>query len=59
MQLRKPISLILIAMLLFSTSVILLPSDSVLAGVGPTFESSHDGDDSDGMGKARHFPRSH
>ncbi len=55
MQLRKPISLILIAMLLFSTSVILLPSDSVLAGVGPTFESSHDGDDSDEMGKAVTF----
>ena len=55
MQLRKPISLILIAMLLFSTSVILLPSDSVLAGVGPTFESSHDGDDSDDMGKAVTF----
>ena len=55
MQLRKPVSLILIAMLLFSTSVILLPSDSVLAGVGPTFESSHDGDDGDEMGKAVTF----
>jgi hypothetical protein len=42
MQLRKPISLILIAMLVFSTSVFLLPADSALAGDGPTFESSHE-----------------
>ena len=40
MQLKKPISLILIVMLLFSTSVFLLPAESALAGVGPTFESS-------------------
>ena len=40
MQLRKPLSLILIVMLLFSTSVFLLPAESALAGDGPTFESS-------------------
>jgi nucleoid-associated protein YgaU len=40
MQLRKPLSLILIVMLLFSTSVFLLPAESALAGNEPTFESS-------------------
>ena len=40
MQLRKPLSFILIVMLLFSTSVFLLPAESALAGDVPTFESS-------------------
>jgi len=52
MQLKKPISLILIAMLLFSTTVVLLPAEFALASDGPTFESSHGGDDDDAMGDA-------
>ncbi len=52
MQLKKPLSLILIAMLLFSTTVVLLPAEFALASDGPTFESSHGGDDDDAMGDA-------
>ncbi len=49
MQLRKPLSLLLIAMLLFSTSVVLIPAGNALAGNGPTLESSHDQDDDEMM----------
>ena len=52
MQLKKPLSLMLIVMLLFSTSVVLLPADFALASDGPIFESSHGGDDNDEMGDA-------
>ena len=50
MQLRKPLSYLLIAMLLLSTSVVLLPAELALASEGPIFESSHGGDDHDEMG---------
>ena len=50
MQLRKPLSFLLIAMLLLSTSVVLLPAELALASEGPIFESSHGGDDHDEMG---------
>ena len=49
MQLRKPLSLLLIAVLLLSTSVVLIPAGNALAGNGPTLESSHDGDDDEMM----------
>ena len=49
MQLRKPLSLLLIAMLLLSTSVVLFPAGNALAGNGPTLESSHDQDDEEMM----------
>ena len=50
MQLRKPLSFLLIAMFLLSTSVVLLPAELALASEGPIFESSHGGDDHDEMG---------
>ena len=49
MQLRKPLSLLLISILLLSTSVVLIPAGNALAGNGPTLESSHDGDDEEMM----------
>ena len=49
MQLRKPLSLLLIAVLLLSTSVVLIPAGNALAGNGPTLESSHDEDDDEMM----------
>ncbi len=52
MQLRKPLSILLIAMLLLSTTVVLLPAELALASEGPIFESSHGGDDHDEMGDA-------
>ena len=55
MQLRKPLSLMLIAMLLLSTTVVLLPAEIAIASDGPTFESSHGGDDKDEMGDAVTF----
>lgn len=50
MQLRKPLSFLLIAMLLLSTSVVLLPAELAMASEVPIFESSHGGDDHDEMG---------
>ena len=55
MQLRKPLSLMLIAMLLLSTSVVLLPAEIAIASNGTTFESGHGGDDKDEMGDAVTF----
>ena len=49
MQLRKPLSLLLISMLLLSTSLVLIPAGNALAGNGPTLESSHDQDDEEMM----------
>ncbi len=50
MQLRKPLSFLLIAMLMLSTSVVLLPAELAMASEVPNFESSHGGDDHDEMG---------
>ena len=49
MQLQKPLSLLLIAMLMLSTSVVLFPAGNVLAGEWPTLKESHEEDDDDMM----------
>ena len=55
MQLKTPLSWMLIAMLLLSTSIVLLPAEIAIASNGTTFESGHGGDDKDEMGDAVTF----